>query len=99
MPPLHPTRLRMTRHALDILKSAQEEAAVDPVRGTPAMRLALSWLVMDGVAEAWQATSFWLAATKPPEAPDRPLALYVRQRDMQIYIDRWERVVQDACRD
>jgi hypothetical protein len=41
----------MDAHAVVVLEVAQAEAQAEPIKGTPAVRLALGWLVLSGVAE------------------------------------------------
>jgi len=81
----------MTQYAIAVLESAVAEAQDSPVPPSPAVRLALSWLTLEGVAQAWQVQIFWTALTKTPENPERMLTQYIRLRDMQTYLDAWKR--------
>lgn len=84
-----PTPQRMNLHAIEILDGAKDAASAAPIKGTSAVRLALSWLVINHVAEGWQVDRYWEAMTKTPPGG---MADYVRHRDMQIYVDRWKKV-------
>jgi hypothetical protein len=82
----------MNAHALVVLEAAQSEAQDGPIKATPAVRLALGWLVLSGVAERWQVSSFCNALPKPPTQPDPHVRWtfdYCRQRDMEIFLGRW----------
>lgn len=79
----------MNIQAIEVLDAAKGEAEPAPIKGTSAVRLALSWLVLNKIAEIWQVDRFWEAMTKTPPGG---MADYVRHRDMQIYIDRWRKV-------
>ena len=87
-----PSRARMNDHAIAVLEAAQTEAQDGPIDATAAVRLALAWLVLNGVAEVWQATSFYKAMTKPPARQDSYVRWnfdYCRRRDMDILLERW----------
>jgi hypothetical protein len=82
----------MNAHALAVLEGAQAEAQAEPIEASAAVRLALAWLVLNSVAEVWQAISFYHAVTKAPDRPDPHVRWtfdYCRQRDMEIFLDRW----------
>jgi hypothetical protein len=82
----------MNRHALAVLEAAQADAQAEPIQVPPSVRLALAWLVLNSVAEVWQALSFYEALTKPPIRPEPHLRWtydFCRRRDMQIALDRW----------
>lgn len=81
----------MNMHAIEVLEEARLGAEAGPIKGTAAVRLALSWLSLNKVAEGWQVDSYWAALTKPPTA--HGMAAYVRTRDMKICVDRWRTVV------
>jgi len=83
----------MNSHALAVLEAAQANAQqAEPVKASPSVRLALAWLVLNGVAEVRQAISFYEALTKPPMRPEPHLRWtydFCRRRDEQIALDRW----------
>jgi hypothetical protein len=82
----------MNAHALIVLEAAEAEAQVEPIKASAAVRLALAWLVLNGVAERWQVISFYNALTKPPAWPDPHVRWnydYCRRRDMEIFLERW----------
>lgn len=86
---LAPSPDRMNRHAIEVLEAARLAAEKVPAKPSAEVRLALSWLTFNKVAEGWQAEKYWEALTKMPA---HGMADYVRDRDMQIYIDRWRKV-------
>lgn len=88
-----PSPHRMNRHAIEVLDAAREAAKDKPIKPTPAVRLALSWLTLNKIAEGFQVERYWEALTK---TPPHGMADYVRDRDMQIYIDRWTKVAADS---
>lgn len=88
-----PSPDRMNIHAIAVLEDAAQKAEIEPIKPTPAMRLALSWLTLNRVADRWQVDAFWTAATKPYKNPDDPHADYMRNRDMRIMIDAWKRKI------
>jgi len=87
-----PSRHRMNSHAIAVLEAAQVEAQDEPIEATAAVRLALAWLVLNGIAEVWQAISFHEALTKAPARAEPHLRWsfdYCRRRDMNIMLERW----------
>jgi len=57
----------MTLQAIRIVEAAEREAQEQPVAMTPAIRLALGWLLFDRAAECWQAQAFTLALGSEPD--------------------------------
>ena len=55
--PRKPSRRRMTLLALRVLEQAYLDAEQEPRPQTPATKLALGWLLLEGIAELHQAAS------------------------------------------
>jgi len=75
-----------------VLEGTRAEAQVEPDEGSPAVRLALSWLGRwRGAGLAGQ--EFWEGLTKPlersPGSETRWVDVYCRQRDITCLLDRW----------
>ena len=85
-----PSPQRMNLHAIEVLDAARLSAQAAPIKATPEVRLALSWLTINKVAEPWQVKRYWEALTKREV---HGMADYVRTRDMLIYVERWKRVL------
>jgi len=87
----------MTRNAFIVLEAAEADAQAEPIEAPPAVRLALAWMLASGIAERWQAVSFFEAMTDPPPETDhqRWLFDYCRHRDMALILSRWQRVAED----
>lgn len=83
----------MTLQAIKVVEAAESEARENPITMTPAIRLALGWLLLDRVAEYWQASEFMRRLKSPPDPSNGPQANYCRQRDMGIYLEAWRREV------
>lgn len=81
----------MNLHAITVLEAAEAQAKEGPIAGTAAIRLALSWLAANKVAELWQVENFWKALTVQRDPP-HGMYDYCRQRDLRICIDRWKSV-------
>lgn len=86
-----PSRHRMNRFAVEILEVAERNAKDEAIRPGVEVRLALSWLVVNRIAEVWQADLFWKALTIPPLVPDVGMSAYCRRRDMFTAIGAWKR--------
>lgn len=86
-----PSRHRMNRFAVEILEAAERDAKDEAIRPGVEVRLALSWLVVNRIAEVWQADLFWKALTIPPLVPDVGMSAYCRRRDMFTAIGAWKR--------
>ena len=57
--PSKSTRQRLALLALDVLDEAFVEARLEPIQRTPLHRLALSYLLVAGCANAAQVTTLW----------------------------------------
>jgi hypothetical protein len=82
----------MHEHAIAVLEAAEAEAQAAPIEAPPAVRLALSWLLMSRVAKPWQVRSYWEALTGAVEDENgqpRWLSVYCRKRDMSVMLERW----------
>ena len=88
----------MTQHALAILDAAVKEAESGPIEPTPAIRLALSWITVQGLTEPWQVDEFWHWLRHPVEDPTQPQAEYCRQRDLRLPVEAWRRIAQERER-
>jgi hypothetical protein len=86
------TRARLAHHALAVLEAARERGLDQPTPLTPADRLAIGWLLWDGIAERWQADKWAAALTRPGHGG---MADYCRERDLTIYLNAWRRVEGD----
>ena len=92
-PPKMPTRRRMTLHAISVVEATRQDAQDGPVAMSPAIRLALGWLLFDRVAEYWQAQEFMHRLRNPPDPANGAQADYCRRRDLSIYVEAWRREV------
>lgn len=86
-----PSQLRMHGHALAVLEVAEASAHDGPIEPQPAIRLALSWLVISKVAKLANAIEFWNLLTQSTTDPDRWIDHYTRRRDLRIYLRSWKR--------
>jgi hypothetical protein len=88
--PTKPSRQRLDRLALAILKQAAIDAKENPIRRLPAHRLALAWLTYTDVASPDQASSFWsyLGHANQYGGPD---GQFYRQCDPKWMLEAWQR--------
>lgn len=84
-----PTSARMTEHAFTILDDAVRLADKEPIVLTPAIRLALCWVTVQGLTKAHQVEQFWQNMILPVEQTEfrEP---YCRSRDMSINLEAWK---------
>lgn len=87
-----PIPSRLTAHALAVIEAAVEQAEAGPVQPTPAIRLALGWLTLQGLTEPWQVEQFWhwLRHDMPDGDRNEVLGPYVRRRDLRIPLTAWQ---------
>lgn len=91
-PPKRPTRRRLCMQALRVLEQAAADAKEAPIAVTPAIRLALGWLIYDGLAEVWQAETFVTGLTTM-EDPDRlgvGPAKVIRSNNILLPLAAWQ---------
>lgn len=89
----------MTLQAIRVAEAAAKEAQDHPIAMTPAIRLAMGWLLLESVAQYWQTEAFTNRLTTPPNPSNGPQAEYCRQRDMTIYLEAWHREVRRRDRE
>jgi len=97
--PDKPSRRRMAAHAIAVLEDAERAAQGAPVALTPAYRLAIGWLVLDGLANRMQAERFTRALTTPPNPSHGPQAEYMRTTEMDQMLEAWRREVRKRDRE
>ena len=78
----------MTEHAFAILDAAVRDARMEPIALTPAIRLALCWLTVQGLTDSWHVDKFWRNLTCSVEDTEFQEP-YCRRRDMHIALEAW----------
>lgn len=92
--PARPSRRRLSLQAIRVLEEAYAAGENTPIALTPAIRLALGWLIYDNIAEVWQAEVLVKALTNPPNMSiGESAGPYCRQRDIYTAIAAWEREI------
>lgn len=80
----------MNRFAVDVLEAASDAADEQPIERTSAHRLALAWLVLNGIAKSWQTQEFWDLLGTDKVCPG-PHAHYIRSTRLVGLIGAWRK--------
>jgi hypothetical protein len=80
----------MAQHAFEVLETAFKEAEQHPIENTPAVRLAIGWLVLDGLANRMQAERFVKAMTTQGDVRGT-VEGYMRYTEMSQMLEAWKR--------
>lgn len=87
-----PKPQRLSAFAVAILEEAAVSARYQPIKRTPAHRLALGWLAYIGISEPWRTEMFWKLLGKA-EGMNRPDGQYCRDMDFAVCLNGWRRMV------
>lgn len=93
-----PTRRGMAKLAIAVLEEVERAAWEKPIELPDVARLAIGWLMRDGIANGMQAGRFACAVTTRDDERE-PFADYMRQTEMNQMLEAWRRVVRERDRE